>query len=361
MKFGIGWILAGALWLAATFEAQAQAPLGTTYNGLFYEANGYWEQSAGLLSLKTTKGNRFSGRLQVGPRRYSISGAFDANGSATLGILRRNENPLTLYLQVDAEDADLIYGTLSDGVWVADVIADRAVFNGKDWSSPDAGQYTMLIPGDFNSRTSPGGDSYGTVKVDRAGRLRFAGALADGTKVTQSSTVSKGGQWPFYASLYSGGGAIWGWVLLNNSAEEALVGDVTWVRPRMRWTQYYPEGFAITTTAWGSHYVRPPGGARVIDLTEGLMEFNGGNLPEGITNRVILEFNNRVTNLSPNGLKVSFSLSNGTFSGRVMHPVSWEWIRFSGVVLQDYAVAAGYFLDWTRSGEVWLEQPRYEE
>jgi hypothetical protein len=43
-----------------------------------------------------------------------------------------------------------------------------------------------------------------------------------------------------------------------------------------------------------------------------------------------------------------------------MHPVSWEWIRFSGVVLQDYAVAAGYFLDWDKSGEAWLQAPADE-
>lgn len=334
----------------------AQAARGSIYNGLFYEQEGYWEQSSGLLTVTLTPQNRFSGRVQIGPRKYSISGGFDQHGAATTAILRRYENPLTIQLQIDPDDPDLIYGTLSDGIWTADVIADRAVF-GKGAVTPDLGQYTMIIPGDFTSTTSPGGDSYGTIAVDSTGRVRFAGSLADGTKVSQSSTISKGGQWPFYVSLYRGGGAIWGWMLFNKSVDEPLVGDVTWVKPEMPWTWYYPDGFAVTVSAWGSRYVRPPKNTKIIGLSEGWFEFNGGNLPEGITNRVVLEFNNRVTNLSPNRLTMTFSTSNGTFSGRVMHPVSWEWIRFSGVVLQDFGVAAGYFLDWDRSGEAWLQAP----
>lgn len=335
--------------------AQAAVPQWGTYNGLFQEPENVWQQSSGTLTLTATSRGRFSGKLLLGPSRYSFSGAFDSQGHAVVTAPRRNQSPLRLDLLVTADDEDVISGTVSDGSWTADFFMDRAIYNGKSSLSPDFGQYTMIIPGDFTATEDPGGDGYGTITVSKNGQLRFAGALADGTKVTQASAVSKRGEWPFYNSVYRGGGAIWGWVLLNQTADEPLNGDVTWVRPEMSGS-YYPAGFAIVSSTWGSYYAKPPKGTKILNIDDGLIEFNGGNLLEGITNQVVVEINNRVTNLSANGLKMSFSTSNGLFSGKVQHPVSFEWIKFNGVVLQDYGVAAGFFLDWNQSGEVWLQQ-----
>jgi hypothetical protein len=349
-------LLTPALVLAASLvTASAAAPLKGTYTGLFFEREGYWEQSSGLLTLKVTPQGRYSGTVQAGPYRHSFSGAFDQEGFTARAVLRRFAPALLLELQVDAEDSDVIFGTISDGTWTADVVLDRDVFSGSGGTSFDAGQYTMIIPGDFTDPSIPGGDGYGTLTVNNAGRLRFAGSLADGTKVSQSTVVAKGGQWPFYISLYRGYGALYGWMLLNQSEDEPLAGDLTWIRGEMPWSWYFPDGFGITVGAWGSRYYRPGKGEKILDLTHATMEFNGGNLHEGVTNRVILEYNNRLTNLENNPLKVSFSPGNGTFSGKFVDPVTWQWLSFRGVVLQDYAVAAGYFLDWSQSGEVWLQ------
>ncbi len=93
----------------------------------------------------------------------------------------------------------------------------------------------------------------------------------------------------------------------------------------------------------------------MLDVSSGTIEFNGGNLDRGITNSVVLNFNNRITNLSANGLRLRFSLADGLFSGWVMHPVTWEWISFKGVVLQNSGVAAGYFPGWDQTGEAWFQ------
>ena len=338
-----------------TGRAQAFVPMKGTYNGLFFETNGFWEQSAGVITITTTTRGNYSARLQVGLARYSFSGRFDADGRVTRDILRFFQHPLTVLFQVDAGDPDLITGSVSDGTWTADLIADRRVFDGKTSISPDAGKYTMVIPGDFTSTTTPGGASFGTINIDKAGRIGFAGSLADGTKITQSTTVSKGGQWPLYASLYWGGGAIYGWQLFNGSSEEDLSGDLTWIKPRMHWAWYYPDGFAVILTSSGSRYVRPPRGAKVLDLSSATIEFNGGNLDRGITNHVTLDFNNRIQNQSANALRLGFSLSNGSFGGFVMDPITWDWIPFRGVVLQNRGIAAGYFPGWDQTGEVWLQ------
>jgi len=336
-------------------RAQAFVPMKGIYNGLFFEADGFWEQSAGVISIFTTTRGYYSARLQIGWARYGLSGQFDVDGKVSRVILRRFQNPLTVEFQVDAGDPDLITGSVTDGTWTADLIADRAVFDGRTSISPDAGQYTMVIPGDFTSTNTPGGASFGIINIDKAGRIRFAASLADGTRISQSTTVSKGGQWPLYASLYWGDGAIFGWQLFNGSANTDISGDVTWIRPRLRWAWYYPDGFAVILSSTGSRYVRPPPGNKVLDLTTATIEFNGGNLDQGITNHVTLDSNNRIHNQSANGLRLGFSLSNGSFSGIVMDPITWDWIPFRGVVLQKQGIAAGYFFGWDQTGEVWMQ------
>ncbi len=342
---------------AATFAAAAASylPVSATYSGLFYETNGFWQQSSGFITLTTTAGGQYTARLQLGPKRYSISGQLDGTGKAARQILRRYEYPLEFEFQVDSEDPDLVTGSLSDGTWTATLFADRSVFNGRSSLSTDAGQYTMIIPGDFASTSTPGGEGYGTITVTKAGAVRFAGVLADGTKFTQSTRVSKGGQWPFYAPLYRGEGSLYGWMLFNGSAEDDLSGDITWIKPQLPSTWFYPAGFAVNIRAWGSRYTRPPSGTKILNITSAQIEFNGGDLDRGITNAVSLDSRNRLVNLSANGLTLAFSPANGRFSGRVMDPITWEWIPFKGVVLQRYGLAAGYFPGWTQTGEVWLE------
>jgi hypothetical protein len=332
-------------------------PINTTYSGLFYETNGVWQQSAGLITITTTSRGKYTATVRLGTASYSFRGVLDSNGGAVKDILRRYDYPLTVQFQVDAVDPDLIEGSVGDNVnWTADLFADRAVFDGKRTISTDAGRYTLVIPGDLTSTNTPGGDSYGTITVDKAGRIRFGGVLADGTKVTQSSRVAKGGEWPLYIPLYHGEGALYQWMYFNSSTNEQLAGTLTWIKPEMGWTWYYPEGFAIDVWSYGSRYVAPPKGAKVLDLSTAALEFNGGNLRLGFTNHVMLDWKNHIINdRSANRLSFSFSLSNGLFSGRVMDPYTWEWITFKGVVLQFYGVAEGCFPGWDQSGEVYLE------
>lgn len=330
----------------------------STYTGLFFEPEGVWQQSAGYVTMTIRPGGSYSGKLQLGPRSYSFSGHLDANNAGTSAIQRHGDYPLTIHFQVDANDADLLTGTVTDGqYWTADLYVDRSVFDGRSRISPDNGKYTMLIPGDFTLTAEPGGDCYGTVTVDKAGRLRFAGSLADGTKVSQSSRVAKNGQWPLYVSLYHGEGALYAWMLLNPSEDKELEGDVTWIRLEMPWTWYYPNGFAVSLKAWGSRYSAPAKGQTILNLTWANVEFNGGNPVQSVTNTIVIDSNNRVANNSDNPLSLKFTTSNGLFSGKVWSPDSSSWVRFQGAVLQGYNVGGGYFLGWDQSGEVWIQAP----
>jgi hypothetical protein len=337
-----------------TGRSQDFVPIKGTYYGLFFEADGAWSHSSGQITISTTSRGSYSARLQRGRDFFRFSGFFDADGHASRQIFSFFSDPLTVELQVDSEDPDVIFGTVSDGDWVADLFADRAVFDGRSSVSPDAGRYTLVLPGDFTSSDTPGGNSFATVNVDRAGRIQAFVDLADGWRFSQSTRVSKDGRWPLYFPVYWGDGTIHGWLQFN-SDDSAISGDVTWIKPRIYWDWYYPRGFEIIVSATGSQYVRPSSGTKIIDIETGTIEFNGGNLQEGITNQVSLDFNNRLHNLGPNDTSFKFSLSNGSFKGYVADPFSWDWIPFRGVVLQDQAVATGFFPGWDETGEVWLQ------
>lgn len=351
-------LLSGLILIAGGICAPASSfvPRNATYNGLFYETNNSWQQSSGILTITTTAKGKYTAKLQLGTARYSLAGPFNPDGAIPpRTILRRNLNPLTLQFQVDPDDPDLITGSVSDGSWSAELYADRAVFNSRTNTTPDAGQYTMVLLGDSTSSDTPGGESYGTITVDKIGRLQFSGYLADGTKLVQSATVSKGGQWPFYAPLYGGNGSIYGWLLFNGSADSDLSGNATWIRPRNLSAWYYPGGFATIATATGSRYTRPPAATKVLNLSSAAVEFNGADLGRNFTNHITLNTKNQVKNLDANALSLTFTLSNGSFSGRVKHPVTSDWVPFHGVVLQKFGVAAGYFPGWAQTGEIWLE------
>jgi hypothetical protein len=342
--------------LCAPLGANAYVPMSGTFNGLFFETNGVWQESSGLITISTTPRGTYTAKLQIGDSRYSHSGWLTTDGMAAFEVPQYYYGDwLDVSFQVDTADPDLITGVVSNSTWTATFSADREVFDGRTNICANAGRYTMILPGDPTSTNSPGGDSYGTIYISKDGHLSFSGLLADGYKVSQSATVSKDGQWPLYLPLYWGQGALYAWLSFNDSTNGAIAGNVTWIKPPLDWDWYYPDGFTLSLAASGSHYTRPPRGMPLLDFSAGLLEFSGGNLSQSITNQVLLTQNNRLQDLGSGWLRFSFSLATGTFSGRYWDSTSWNEIQFNGVVLQDFNVAAGCFAGWDQSGEVWLQ------
>ena len=69
--------------------------------------------------------------------------------------------------------------------------------------------------------------------VDKAGRLRLSGELADGTKISQSVPVSPNGEWPLYVSLYGGKGSILSWITFADRTTDQLTGLLNWTKPAL--------------------------------------------------------------------------------------------------------------------------------
>jgi hypothetical protein len=359
---GVAEIRAGWHYSVALANARAGAVPGHflvrgTYNGLFYAQDAITQSNSGAFTITTTVRRTFSGVLQIGAARYPLRGTFDTNGAAEVSIRRHNLNPLSVSLQLDlAAPAAVIEGSVSDGIWTADLFGNRTTFDTRTNHAPQAGRYTLVIPGEQGSSTVPGGDSYGTLTVDNAGRIRFAGTLADNTPVSQSSTLSAAGQWPLYISLYGGQGSILSWVTFTNTAEADLDGDLSWIKSASPRSRYYPAGFTLRTNALGSNYHPPARGGQVLNRTNAAAVFSGGNLSQGFTNRLNLAAGSRVANLSSNKLTLTFSLPTGSFRGVVVNPGISRPVPFSGVVLQKPNVARGFFLGTNQAGEVRIGQ-----
>ena len=337
--------------------AQALARSQGTYNGLFYDANQVANQSAGFFQLTLTGAGRFTAQMLNSGNRYSWSGQFDSTFRASNTIARAGTNGISVGLEIGFLDTPgVIQGHVSDGVWGAELVGDRGVFNARTNPAPQAGLYTIILPGDGVGLDAPGGDGYGSVSVDPAGNVKFAGALADGSVVQQTAPLSNRGAFPFYVSLYRGKGVILGWVTITNGS---LAGSLAWCKAAAPMDKLYPGGFAQALSPIGSAYRPANVAVPLLTWTNGIAEFSGGNLNQVLASRVRLQ-NNSFTVLGTNvpHLTVSVTLPSGLMSGSFLPPGTTRSLTFKGAVLQASNIASGSFLGTNRSGRVLLKEER---
>jgi hypothetical protein len=245
-------------------------------------------------------------------------------------------------------------GTVTDGqFFTSSYLGDRATFNSLTNPASLQGAYTFVIPGGTNTVTGPAGDGYGTVTVANNGIIRAAGKLADGTTFSQSVSVSKYSEWPFYTLFLSGEGSASGWLKYTNLLTTSLDGDAYWFKP-VNASAFYPNGFTNVSTVLGSTYTVPALGARVLDITNGVLIIQGGNvLNGGATNAAVMNADSSVTVNLSTVLRLSSSPS-GYMSGTFLHPTLGTTKSFYGVALQLQNVARGYFLGSSQSGSFYL-------
>ena len=185
--------------LQADFLPSPFTSAAGNYYGLFYVTNNAAPESSGSFDAMVGGGGNHTARLRLGGGSYPLSGTFSLTGAASNSIARPGLARLLVNLQLDMSNGPLT-GTVSDGTWTADLAANPAVYS-KTNPAPQAGKYTLLIPGGDNGAIAPGGNGFGAVTVSETGAVTFNGMLGDGTPVTAASMVSSDGQWPLYASL----------------------------------------------------------------------------------------------------------------------------------------------------------------
>ncbi len=343
--------------LQANFVPNPFMPFKGTYNGMVAETNGVQQRSAGFFTLTLTEKGAYSGSLLLGGTRSSLSGQFDGSGNSTATVKAGGSTGLTLRLHLNlASPDDRITGILNGGTWTALLEGDRGVFDGKTNVPSMLGKYTLIVPGTNGAATLPGGDSFGTVTVDKAGKIRFAGSLADGTKVTQAAIVSRSGEWPLYLPIDKGQGLMQSWITFSSTAAADLAGQGVWIKPATTKTLYYRAGFAMNVAITGCRYVEPAKGTNVLGFSAAQAVFSGGNLAQNITQPFTLDVNDRVADPQGKEFNLSFTQPSGLFKGKIATPAGNKPISFQGVVLQKRGLASGYFLGSDQSGRVSLSR-----
>jgi hypothetical protein len=344
--------------LEADFVASPFTSVAGIYNGLFAPSEGVAPRNSGSFTAKVTTDGAFSGKLRLSGTTASLSGQFAADGGFSKTVNAGTAGSLSVVLQLDlTSGSGQLTGTVSGSAGVGNLVAGQTVFDGKNNVAPQFGQYTLIFAGANGSATFPGGNSYGAVSVDKAGKVKFAGVLADGTKLTHSASLSSTGSWPLFAPLYGGQGLVLSWIGIGANAAEPISGDLFWIKPSRAKAKYYPGGFAFTTTASGSVYAPPGKGANALTFTDGSLLLTGGGLGQSITNLFSLGPKNKVVKGSAtNNLTLAFTPSTGLFQGTVQNPLQpkSKAIPFSGVVLQNQNSGSGFFTGTNQTGTVSL-------
>jgi cyclophilin family peptidyl-prolyl cis-trans isomerase len=344
--------------VTATFVTNLFPYVKGTYNGLFHDGTNVEQASSGFFTLTVGHVGGYSGKLLLNGQRHSFKGTFWVDGTGSNQIPRRGTNALRVLMTLDLTNGtDQITGfvseeTPSNTVWSVELMADRAVFGGTN-SAPLAGKYTLIVPADTNHANGPFGDGYGAVSVSAKAGVGFNGALADGTKVAQKTSLSKMGHWPLYIPLYKGKGALVSWVGFDtNQPDTDFSGLLNWFKQSQPAAKYFPLGFTNESTIAGSRFTKPAPTNWVLNLTSAVAGFTNGNLAANFTNHIAIDAKGKVLDLGTNKLRLSASKSSGLFSGSVTPHGATKAVSFKGAVLQKQTNGSGFFLGSNQSGRV---------
>ena len=212
-----------------------------------------------------------------------------------------------------------------------------------------------FVPGQNADPSIPEGDGFGAVRVGSNGIATAIATLADGTKLSRSVPLSGHGLWPLYVPLYAGKGSIVSWVAFTNQPGSDVGGLVSWIKPSNALTRFYAGGFTNECQLGGSAYVPPAGVTnRVLNFTNGVVSFSGGNLAADFTNVVAFGLSSKVLNQSSNRLVLSISIPTGTFTGSATDPASGKVRTFGGAVIQKLNAGYGSLMGTNLSSRVIL-------
>lgn len=360
--------------IIVTHVGTYDGPVLGTYAGLV-RAPAFSFDQEGYVSMTSTVKGAFTLKLLMGGKTLSGKGQFDGAGNATVSIVRgKGITPLTVVLahSTDAQ-VDQIHGRVADGSFVnnaftgntfeSEFVADRLVWNAKTLPAVKRGSYMVLLPAseDAQVQGAPRGTGFATAIVAPAGTVSSTLNLADGTKITASSIVSKDGSWPLYASLYKAKGVILGEMTFDPIAEVSDVdGQLTWLRPADAKALQFKPGFQTTVDAVGGLFVKPVANQRLIPLanlgSNASLFFSEGGLLSPVENRATILASNKALvplqdALRPTVLPVT---TTGLLSGAFFHPDTQKSVKYQGAVLQKQQLFGGYFLAGTHGGDVSL-------
>jgi hypothetical protein len=359
--------------VTAKFKATPFTPsLAGTFNGLI-ASNGATDESNStngcIGNLVVTGTGAFSATVKIDGISVLVKGIFDATGVARFGtagsavlLVPRATKPsyeLSLTMNVATSgNPNTITGTLTQKnrnvvLSVSNILAHRAV---NVAAAAETGLFTVAFPAKPTNDADvvakgliaadyPQGDGVGSILVDAKGKATLTVTLADGTKVTASSTLSKDRQVSLYAPLYKSGattaGSFGGLATFSNQTNTDVAGaNFFWFRPWLN-THHYPWGWAegIYTDLVGAKFAVTVGSSILPGLPASFpnatLSFSNGLLASTISKDVTISASNVVIN-SPTedkSFKLTLTAAKGTFAGDFTHDSGLKTL-FTGAILQ---------------------------
>jgi hypothetical protein len=336
--------------LRVSFVTNPFVAIAGVYQGLFTNLTGYAQTNSGFFQGTLTTNGALTAKVQQGSNSYSYSGQFSLDKTAYNSVPRKGLDNLSL--QLTLQGTDILSGSISSAQWQGRLTAYRNIYS-KNNPAPQGGKnYTLILfpPVGDNPVTSPAGNGYGAVGVDVSGNVTFAGPLGEGTTVTPAAIVSKQGLWPFYAN-YPVGGIVYGWLTFTNKPTTDISGSLTWIKQSQSSAKLYPNGFTNRIETAGSLY-RFTNGTRALQLTNGVLILDNGNLAQSLTNSFILGVNNKATGTN---MSLTITTKSGLFQGKATNSTTKSVISIKGALLQKQNVGYGQFQGASESGAVFIE------
>lgn len=353
----------------------ALAPLGFSaraastknYAGLVYSGSNNVASQSGIFNFSLSTNRNFSGEMLIGNHRpANLAGRFNTNGAAEsvveiiVEITDVDGSPQfqtkTLgHVQFQLSPAgDSVSGTLlfhHGGIPDAMVFGKRSSFNSTN-KVPSRGIFTFVLAGsgDPANTNFPTGNGVGGIDIGPPGWVIFDGRLADEAPFSLGSTLCDDGTFPVFYPLYNGNGMIQGWLGPTNSPDTDVTGDLIWVKPDFARRTFFPAGFTNDVAVIGSRYVRTN---PVVNWTNGVLIFQGGQLSSPFTNSVFLNAKGAVLNVSNNKPALKIRMKSGQFFGSTKE-LTGKPVSFIGVILQKQNSGFGFFPDAPLSGQVLL-------
>lgn len=322
---------------------------------------------SGSVTINLTDKRSFTANFVIDGKRYALKGEFSSTGTYTGMLQRGGTLPVwDVFLTLDyLNGANAISGRFEEGgLVVAQIDADSGAFNAKTAPAADAGNYTVSIspdPAQPLPALFPQGYSIGTVSISAKGAVKFAGMLADGTKVAQGTYLSPDRTWPLYLAPYKTGGMLTGTVTFRNTADLSdLDGSLAWER-EAGGKAPYAGGFAGTVGLIGSRYDKPLKGEAVLHVANATPNleatFDSGDLADPQTKAFTLLNTNKVVSTTPKEFALSISTSSGLFKGSFVPLGETQARPFQGVILQKINIGTGWFPGGDVTGLVEIAEP----
>jgi uncharacterized repeat protein (TIGR03803 family) len=338
-----------------SFQVVAQNPFGTSlpasaalifnpfisaagvYGGLFIDTNNPSLQSAGSVAFTVSSTRSFSGRITRAASGESFTGKFDLAGAAQILLPAAKPAPIGLSLVLDLNPGAFVMGGIvsNGGVFNAPLTAWRTA-SGPFSTYPPSSTFAI------SPSAATAGYSYGLAQVDSSGNFTIKTYLLDGTTFSAQGPLVQNGQFPLFAPLYSGRGWLISWVAVTNTG---LGGSVDWL---------HTNGIIDTNWSLGGLAYAPPRASPVLVLTNGGIEFSGGNLPVTLSNSISISAKNTITPGAGNieNLVASLNATKGSFIGSFQDPATGKPVSFQGALMPSINSGFGYFMESNQSGAV---------